>query len=278
MQLYDNDHVACEKYQAIKNNRDGNYYDGISEWKRALPWLYYSDAPTTIREDLEIEMKMSFKAMSGYVQEMDYRLGKYSMNGTFIGFEKLSTQFTYCGRSAPDTEVGAGDTSSTKFLKFGTSQRESYSCDLETLETEEMFFYDMWVVDVGNTDCASTGQVAAEGLCLYPVPVLMRNLREDGVTPNLNYATEEETDDIFTRRFFLFDNLSGKKDGNLEVSGCASAEFHGVGESYFLLTTTPSFHPLTAGTSLRQVHGPPEHDPEAGPQQDLPPNSHHRVR
>ena len=217
MQLYDNDHIACEKYDSIKNNRDGNYYDGISDWKRAAPWLFYSDQAQTVREDREIEMKMSFKKMGGYVNELDYRLGKYTMNGTFVGFETLSNQFSYCGRTAPDTEFGAGDTSSTKFLKFGSSQRETYSCDLETLESEEMFFYDMWIVDIGNTDCASGTQVAADGLCLYPVPVLMRNLREDGQTPNLNFRKTQEVDDIFTRRFFLFDNLSGKKDGNLEI-------------------------------------------------------------
>ena len=55
--------------------------------------------------------------MIGYVAEMDFRLGKYTLNGTFVGFEKLSTQFTYCGRKAPDTEYGSGEGSSSKYLK-----------------------------------------------------------------------------------------------------------------------------------------------------------------
>ncbi|GMI00340.1 hypothetical protein TrST_g3137 [Triparma strigata] len=204
MNLYDNDHIACEKYQNVKSERDGNYYDGISGWKEALPWLYYGDAANTIREDREISMSMSFVEMVGYVAEMDFRLGKYTVNGTFVGFEKLSTQFTYCGRSAPDTEYGAGASSSSKFLKFGTSQKLDYTCDLETLESQEMFLYDMWLVQ-------------ADGVCLYPVPVLMRNLKEDGVTPNMNFDPAEEVDDIFTRRFFLFDNMSGRSSGSLEV-------------------------------------------------------------
>jgi len=80
-----------------------------------------------------------------------------------------------------------------------------------------MFFYDMYLVDKGETDCTKAGQIANEGECLYPVPVLIRNLRKDAAKPNENFEPLEEVNDIFVRRFFLHDNMSGKKDGSLSI-------------------------------------------------------------
>eukprot|EP00520_Triparma_pacifica_P017541 CAMPEP_0118665276 /NCGR_PEP_ID=MMETSP0785-20121206/18528_1 /TAXON_ID=91992 /ORGANISM="Bolidomonas pacifica, Strain CCMP 1866" /LENGTH=1102 /DNA_ID=CAMNT_0006559375 /DNA_START=139 /DNA_END=3444 /DNA_ORIENTATION=- len=217
MNMYDEDHDTCDYYDTIKNTRLIEYYNDIDGWKEALPWITYKEAPKTIRENRGIEMQVSFEELTGYTHKLRYKLFKYALNGTFVGVEDLGTQFTYCGMATPNTEYGGGDTSSTKFLKFGTGQKTVYQCDLEVLALEEMFFYDMYVVDEGNTDCVGSGQVASEGDCLYPVPILIRNLRLNAAFPNANQEPEEEIDDVFVRRFFLHDNESGKKDGDLEI-------------------------------------------------------------
>jgi len=78
-----------------------------------------------------------------------------------------------------------------------------------------MFFYDMYLVDNDlEADCTD---MEIGGECLYPVPVLIRNLREGSQRPNANFAKKEEVDDTFARRFFLFDNQSGRENGELKA-------------------------------------------------------------
>ena len=217
MQMYDKDSTACSEFdQVVVSNRDSDYHDQQG-WKLGAPWLYYSDSPETILADKNIKMQMSFTKLIGFTNIMTYKLAKFSLNGTFVGMEDLGTQFSYCGTASPNTEIGGGSTSSTKFLKFGTSQREEYTCDLQLLAREEMFFYDMYVVDEGSDSSADCDGFREGGLCLYPVPVLHRNFVDGSDFPNLNNYMVDEGDDEYTRRFFLFDNMSGRGNNGLEV-------------------------------------------------------------
>ena len=77
-----------------------------------------------------------------------------------------------------------------------------YSCSVDDLSSKKMFFYDMYIIDEVN-DCLNLGEAYE---CLYPVPVLNRNLVEDGSFPNMNMERRDELDDKMVRRFFLFDN------------------------------------------------------------------------
>lgn len=53
----------------------------------------------------------------------------------------------YCGVEAPDTSAGGGQSRSSKYLKFGYSMTETFSCDLRSLFGEEIFLYDPYIVD-----------------------------------------------------------------------------------------------------------------------------------
>ncbi len=206
MQMYDNDAEVCERYEAIMNSRQGEYVDN---WKQGLPWLYYDgEDAQSVRTDRGIQMKVSFEEVVGYSNVLKYKLIKYTLDGQLAGVEDLSTHFSYCGMQSPVTHMGGGASSSTKFLKFGTSERTSFHCDLELLETETMYFYELFLVDESTSvDCAN--QQDADGNCLYPVPVLVRNLIENGAKPNENSDESMEFDDVFVRRFVLFDNQAG---------------------------------------------------------------------
>ena len=123
MNMYDDDHDTCDNFEKIKDLRQIDYYDDISNWKEALPWLMYRDAAKTVREDRSIKMQVSFVDMIGFSSKLDFRLAKYTLDGVFVGIEPLSTQFSYCKMASPSTAMGGGDSTSTKFLNFGTSER-----------------------------------------------------------------------------------------------------------------------------------------------------------
>lgn len=53
-----------------------------------------------------------------------------------------------------------------------------------------------------NNDAQATGD-------LHPIAVLNVNYDDRGDSPNLNLAPVDEVDDLFTRRFFFFDVVSG---------------------------------------------------------------------
>ncbi|KAL7535263.1 hypothetical protein ACHAXR_010500 [Thalassiosira sp. AJA248-18] len=53
--------------------------------------------------------------------------------------------------------------------------------------------------------------------CLYPVPVFNRNLVRDNKFPNVNQQLDDDLDDTYTRRFFLFDNQSGRTSAGLDA-------------------------------------------------------------
>ena len=102
----------------------------------------------------------------------------------------------YCGVEAPETSAGGGGSRSTKYLKFGHSMTDTFECDLRSLIGQEVFFYDPYIVD------EATGE-------LHPIAVLNVNYGGSAVGPNLNVRAMDELDDVFTRRFFFFDSVSG---------------------------------------------------------------------
>ena len=73
------------------------------------------------------------------------------------------------------------------------------------------FFYELYLVDMARDGCSTfDGEEKQE--CLIPVPVLNKALRSrDAQSVNRNGdARKMGDDDIFVRRFTLFDSLSGR--------------------------------------------------------------------
>ena len=191
MSNYQEESVACKQYLSIASRRQKTYHNQ-DEWKQTLPWLYYTGKSEDVVNDNGIKMKMAFNKDNNYSTEISFRLAKYRLNGSFVGMEDMSNQLKYCSN---DTSV--------RWKKFGNSYRLEYLCSIEELIDREMFFYDMYVVDNDREACTGDS-VGIE--CLYPVPVLNRNFIEEGIFPNMNLGIQDERDDRYTRRFFLFDN------------------------------------------------------------------------
>lgn len=195
LSMYDEDTSACKQLGAISERRVG-FYHSIEDWKYTLPWLFYRDENDRIINDRGINMKLAFHRRAGAdeVNILRFKLAKYTVNGTFVGIEDLTNQFEFCSTAASRYE----DESLPHWTGFGLSYRREYTCELGRILEEEMFLYDLYLVEERSDSCDGDPSLLD---CLYPVPVLIRNLVKDNKFPNVN-----QMDDIYTRRFFLFDN------------------------------------------------------------------------
>lgn len=151
-------------------------------------------------------------ALSGELSFINLTLSVYALNGSFLGFEDLSTQLHTCK---------GDDRTLQRFLKFGSNTFVNCALDLVHLidRTDEPRFYELWIDDPVDRN----GQVRAEGVALYPVPVIISNYEEKGRKPNkpltddkavqLGVDSGQDVLDkvVLHRRFMLWDNISGKR-------------------------------------------------------------------
>ena len=194
MNMYDRDSAACEQYLTISEQRSSTYHKQ-EDWKETLPWLYYSNEAEAVSNDRGIKMKMAFDANQNASNEISFRLAKYKLDGSFVGIEDLTNQFQYCSSSNENGEK--------IWSIFGNNYRSESNCNINRLLDKEMYFYDMYLVDKGLEACQGD---SINVDCLYPVPVLNLNFVENDAFPNMNLSALDESDDKYTRRFFLFDN------------------------------------------------------------------------
>jgi meckelin len=202
LQLYDNAAVVCATFISILTvNRVGaNSVNGVQGWGVGMPWLYY-EVGTAPCKAKSVVAKMSLDSML-----LEFIVAKYTMNGTFVGYEDVNTLLSFCPRAAPKSSRGGGTSSSTHWMIFGTSEYDTYKCDLSLLIQREQFFYDMFLVDPSSSD-------------LVPVSVRVTNLKFDGSSPNplersgRDLCTSKE---VAVRRFFLYDVLSGLTDASFQ--------------------------------------------------------------
>ena len=188
---YDDDHPACEVYDNVHKDRREEWDDVSWDWKLAFPWLYYEKE---VIFDTSIQMQMSFdmEKKPGTYDFMQFVLAKYALNGTFLGWENVANQFEYCTPTA--NKLAA-------WTKFGYGYSKTYECNLYRIldNFPEPVFYDPYLVDYGNSEK------------LFPVPVRVVNLRKRGRFPNVNEVPQDEEDDVYVRRFFLYDQISSKE-------------------------------------------------------------------
>ena len=195
MTYYDETSRPCAQYQFITSKRISSYHDN-DNWKIMMPWLYYNQNVEDIVEDRSIQMTIGFQEEIGLHHTLTFKMAKYSMNGTLVGLESLTSQLMYCSSLFQDDKI------SEENLKFGYSWSREFRCRLDDLMSREMFFYDLFLVD---KDCDSED---TSHDCLYPIPILNKNyIRKGDSLPNRNSFFGDESDDEYTRRFFLFDNL-----------------------------------------------------------------------
>lgn len=193
LQMYNNEAPACQLIDEIHVNRD-TWTDVSWDWRLSTPWLRYDDPATTVETDISIQLSVSFDMMKkqGTFDTLRYVLARYSLNGTFLGWTNLTSEFEFC---TPTSNTVPG------WLKFGFGYAISYDCNLLNVlkDFPEPEFYDMYLVDFANENH------------LYPVPVRIRNIVDNGLFPNENEFLAQAADDAFTRRFFLYDQISSRE-------------------------------------------------------------------
>ena len=199
--LYDTNSAPCLEFQSIISNKRMSNYHGQEDWKLFMPWLYYLDDADDVGKDQSLQMKVSFWDLKNHQHYMDFRLFKYTIDGDFIGMEKLTDQLIYCSSTSDEIKRNSNE---AVWFQFGNTMRLESKCSIKSLIESEMYFYDLYIVDGGINACPGN---TVDGLCLYPVPVLLRNLVDGESFPNFNTIEADEYNDVFTRRFFFFDNL-----------------------------------------------------------------------
>lgn len=183
---------VCRKFDRIAAARDSDEKQrGITSWHKALPWIKYD--PVALPPD--VCKSTLFSDNIALDTALDFYLSTYTLNGTWLGFTKLGTDFYFCTLKPPNSYYGGGDGSDTSWQYFANTRTISHQCDLETLIGKETYFYELYIENRNNL--------------LVPVPV--RILDELG-EPVAMYPGENtcKLTDRLVRRFFLFDSVGGK--------------------------------------------------------------------
>ena len=188
LHLFSNDAGACSKLSEIKSDRTAyGSAAASSEWVRSVPWLKYDDTGKLVTESKEIKQKISLdaQAITDSVDRLNFTLAKYSLNGDFLGFEPLRSQFYYCNKKSTGYEMGTTSDSGTsttaskpvygpppsgdtRWLKYGHGYSESYYCDLESLiENNETVFYDLYLNDPASG--SSDVDAYSQSLCVWKI-------------------------------------------------------------------------------------------------------------
>ncbi len=125
---------------------------------------------------------------------LTFYLARYTLNGTFVGFEVLRDQLNLCPINHYDVE---------KMMKFGVMSQ--YSCEFEisklasqdqmTLPENANNFFDIFILDRKNN--------------LVDVPVLVRNYKNAEGKPVNSASTSVSDSWTLMKRFFIFDTVSG---------------------------------------------------------------------
>lgn len=186
--LYDKNSEACKVFLDLARTRTVS--NNIAQWSDSMPWLYF--ATDTTETTGTVSRKVSFNprtVTSSVSSRLDLVLATYSLSGEWLGFKDLTDSFQLCPPDPKQSET---------FLLFGHEYVQRCNLDLLPFLTGAAgapAFFDPYLRD--------------EGGALIPVKVKLLDYTENSVPVNDN---SNSIDDVFVRRFFLFDNVSGKRD------------------------------------------------------------------
>ena len=189
---------ACSVFNAIIDLRGPlSIINSQSTWKYGMPWLLYPSPSSSYCFDSSNDITMNLEE-----KLLHYVVSKFTLNGTWLGYESAHTLFAYCQTPAPMTRFGGGESSDTQWAIFANSKKTTFKCDLSSLLDAGMYFYDLFLM---NPDTNK----------LFPVPVRLVDLNEGSNT--LYPGNLCQTEDVLVRRFFLFDTVSGIESGGNTV-------------------------------------------------------------
>lgn len=190
---YDLTSGACKIYRAIQTMESCSG-DGC-ETPISVPWLYYLRSSTTTFQDPSFSKHVSLD------ETLKFVLSKYSWNGTWLGSEPLVTQIHNCEITSE---------AALNFLAVGSQRQLDCKLNLPYIvATSETVFYELFI--------------EADNGVLFPVPVLIdysnkilvpENLGDSRVYRPAARGDLTPSENAFKRRFYLYDNIGGRVDGN----------------------------------------------------------------
>jgi len=182
--LYNTDLPPCNAYLSIISSTIGgeNSWPG---WKSRFPFLFHGENPPLTSNTIPISTDLDMNvALSGAGENSRLRitLSKYALNGTWLGFEDLSTQLSLCDGTKLEM---------SQYLEFGTSMEKTCNLNVYSLKSaEEPIFYDPFILYSSGTQTMA-----------YPLPIqILTGTSDSWVNPL--------TGPLY-RRFFLYDNVLG---------------------------------------------------------------------
>ena len=186
--LYDMTHESCELYQVTVRKSTEYAHPTVHDggWKKNMAWLFYERSTTSVLKT-SVDMKVTFDPDDdSKVNLMQFTLAEFDIDGTLIGFQEMTDQLILCPHSLEDSK---------KYRKFGTNININCNLDLTTFLTKpKTTFFELYFTDQSGKS--------------MDVPVLVTNYYDaDEAQPNKESNSKSKWK--LTRRFFLWDNISG---------------------------------------------------------------------
>lgn len=110
LNLYNMKSPACLLFQEITVNRPtipkASPFYNDEGFKQGFPWLFYQrDATSVLYEPKRIKFRASFNEENlsvGIISDLHFKLAKYELDGTFLGYEDLTDQLVICDKSTEE--------------------------------------------------------------------------------------------------------------------------------------------------------------------------------
>lgn len=128
---------------------------------------------------------------------LTFYLGRYALNGTFIGFEVLRDQLNLCPLTYDDV---------LNMMRFGAVTQSVCEFELAKLIDDQLpkdanYFFDLYIKDRNEN--------------LIDVPIVVKNYRKGEKLVNSGSLSNDWQ---LVRRFFIYDGVSGYADANSFLS------------------------------------------------------------
>eukprot|EP01043_Picozoa_sp_COSAG02_P053263 COSAG02_NODE_5857_length_3984_cov_7.216752_2_plen_614_part_01 len=170
-----------------------------TDWLKHLPWLYRDRSIRLSTNKITLKVGFDAKPESGVVRTLKFKLATWSLDGTWLGFEDLTTQLDVCSELPFGTAGNAPD-----YLNIGYGIRKDCTLNITSLlnaaSAPAHKFYDLYLVDADGS--------------LVPTAMKLLNYRDsssgDAVNVDSNLK-EDLVDEQFTSRFVLFDHVSTRE-------------------------------------------------------------------
>eukprot|EP00191_Tetraselmis_sp_GSL018_P009876 CAMPEP_0177615986 /NCGR_PEP_ID=MMETSP0419_2-20121207/23841_1 /TAXON_ID=582737 /ORGANISM="Tetraselmis sp., Strain GSL018" /LENGTH=849 /DNA_ID=CAMNT_0019113867 /DNA_START=777 /DNA_END=3326 /DNA_ORIENTATION=- len=193
LQLHSRDSIPCQLYQELVDSRgDMTYHDGSLgdiEWSYSLPWLFYPRDVETFLRSNNVKTRVRFGGGGGgsdsdpIVSKLSFRLARYALNGTFLGWQRFEKQFQLCGGFKAEQDL---------WTSVAVNYRNRCKVAMQDLLYSAEGQHGPEFVDIYLEDGKDS---------LYPVPIVIENFPD-----NEDASIQPE---LLTRRFFLVDAVSG---------------------------------------------------------------------